>query len=202
MGYRKTRSLVSSMEHLFTFSKMTFLGLLDELIRTGNMFAELRGDYNMFAGGQHPNVLNGAPERHTFICALAKGMGLLPEHTVPGAFFGMQQANRWDNLTRQALMKAKKSTGHDLSLADTFSPLLGVGATRVPTTEPWLRRWHGTRRGRRHQHGRPRARYSHRRAHLDTVSSTQPLLRTHQRLVFQTPSTSAASTNACERERI
>jgi len=103
MGYRKTKSLCSSMDHLFTFVKMAFLGMLDELIRTANMHVEIRGAYNPFA--VHPNVLNGAPERHLFVAGLGKALGLLPEHSVQGASFGVQQGSQWDQLTRQALMK-------------------------------------------------------------------------------------------------
>lgn len=103
MGYRKTKSLCSSMDHLFTLIKMSFIGFLDELIRTANMHVELRGAYNPFAA--HPNVTAGAPQRHLFITGLAKALGLLPDHSVQGASFGMQQSSQWNQLTRQALIK-------------------------------------------------------------------------------------------------
>jgi hypothetical protein len=107
MGYRNTKSMAAAMQHLFTYTKMAALGVLDELIRVaGLQIVGLGAEYDPFAARAFPaNSVANADDRHRLITGLAKGLGLLPDHGVAGANFDDALNDRWSALTRQSLMK-------------------------------------------------------------------------------------------------
>lgn len=106
MGYRKTQSMAASMQHLFAYTKMAFLCFLDELIKVAGLdVTGLAPQYNPFGGAFPANVTNDGGERQRLVAALAKGMGLLPDHSVFGAGFTDESASLWGHLTRQCLVK-------------------------------------------------------------------------------------------------